>query len=202
MLNSFLFYSTTVHHISYILIVISTMNHISLLLLIVTIFSTSAQPTAVEVATEIVSNCLLKFQISGCVKPRAVSWANQVADDNVIRITEDLYLLKKFDPAIQVREILGLFWLNNCYSLKYHLDKHIAIPNLLKFLEFSCSVWRESIQFVKKYPHRNLFTLFRECSEFPNHIQNWFSPGNNIYIWTFLLLSGSFSRGSFVFLLT
>lgn len=78
------------------------MNNLFALFVIVTFVSVNADPTAVQVAKDIVSNCLLNFQLSGCVKPRALSWANKVSEENVIRITEDLYLIKKFDPEVQV----------------------------------------------------------------------------------------------------
>lgn len=78
------------------------MNYIFLLLVTVTVVSASTDPTAVEAVQDIVSNCLLKFQISGCVKPRALSWVNKVAENNVVRITDDLYLIKKFDAESQV----------------------------------------------------------------------------------------------------
>lgn len=79
------------------------MNNIFVLFVIVTVVSANPDPTAVEVVQDIVSNCLLNFQISGCVKPRALSWANKASEDNVIRITEDLYLIKKLDSEVQVR---------------------------------------------------------------------------------------------------
>lgn len=78
------------------------MNFLSLLLAVTVIVSVTAETTVVDLAQDIVRNCLLNFHISGCVKPRALTWANKVSDDNVIRITNDLYLLKKFDPEIQV----------------------------------------------------------------------------------------------------
>lgn len=78
------------------------MNNILLLFVVVTVVAGNSDPTATEVAKDIISNCLLNFQLSGCIKPKALSWANKVSEDNVIKITEDLYLTKKFDPEVQV----------------------------------------------------------------------------------------------------
>ncbi|KAK5644655.1 hypothetical protein RI129_005955 [Pyrocoelia pectoralis] len=58
---------------------------------------TYAQPSALEVFQDIYHACLKDFSFS-CVKPKSLKWLNNVANEPVIRITEDLEIVKKDDP--------------------------------------------------------------------------------------------------------
>lgn len=60
-----------------------------------------AGPSAVELLKDVYDSCLSSLSV-GCVKPKALSWAGEVADKNVIRITDDLLLIRKYDPLAQV----------------------------------------------------------------------------------------------------
>lgn len=50
-------------------------------------------PSAVDLAQDIYSSCLQHFSVS-CVRPKALWWINNVADKDVIKVTEDLVIVK------------------------------------------------------------------------------------------------------------
>lgn len=56
--------------------------------------------SAVEMLQGIYSDCLSQLSVS-CVKPRALRWFEEVVDGRVIRITEDLLVVKKDLPENQ-----------------------------------------------------------------------------------------------------
>lgn len=56
----------------------------------------SGHPSAVEVVQDIYSTCLKQFSVS-CVKPKALNWMHNIADQPVIKITEDLEVHKTAD---------------------------------------------------------------------------------------------------------
>lgn len=62
-----------------------------------------AQQSAIDLAQDIYRTCLKEFSI-GCVKPKALTWMTNVVSDPVIRITDDLVIVKKDNP--RDREVL------------------------------------------------------------------------------------------------
>lgn len=65
----------------------------------------SANPSAQQVLVDVYHGCLKDFSVS-CVKPKALSWISQVANDDVIQITEDLSIVK--DPQVPAEVIVKL----------------------------------------------------------------------------------------------
>ncbi|KAI4461713.1 hypothetical protein MML48_5g00010395 [Holotrichia oblita] len=65
---------------------------------VITLFCiVSAQHTAIDVIQDMYYTCLKGFSVS-CVKPKALSWITNIANDPVIRITDDLAIVKKDNP--------------------------------------------------------------------------------------------------------
>lgn len=64
-----------------------------LALLILSVGLVSANPSAQDVLVDMYHGCLKDFSTS-CVKPRALEWISLVSQDDVIRITEDLEIVK------------------------------------------------------------------------------------------------------------
>ncbi|KAL1498046.1 hypothetical protein ABEB36_008906 [Hypothenemus hampei] len=50
-------------------------------------------PSAVDVVRDIYMSCVQNFSFS-CVQPKALSWMNYVADKSIIRVTNDLVVIK------------------------------------------------------------------------------------------------------------
>lgn len=63
----------------------------------------SASPSAVNVVHDMYKSCLQDFSVS-CVKPKALSWISHVSNDQIIKITEDLMIVKK-DSAPEEIEV-------------------------------------------------------------------------------------------------
>lgn len=61
----------------------------------------TADPSALDVFQDIYRGCLSQFSVS-CVRPKALSWMSMVADRNVIKVTDDLMIVKKDDPEKHV----------------------------------------------------------------------------------------------------
>lgn len=57
----------------------------------------SASPSAVDLLGDIYNGCIKQFSI-GCVKPKAMSWMSKVLEEPVIKVTDDLVLVKKSNP--------------------------------------------------------------------------------------------------------
>lgn len=55
------------------------------------------QPSAVEVLQDMYGTCLKEFSL-GCIKPKALSWISNVVDQPVIKITDDLEIVKTDEP--------------------------------------------------------------------------------------------------------
>lgn len=72
----------------------------SKLLILVALVAVAAahDPSAVDVLQDIYSTCLKDLSIK-CAKPKALHWISEVVDNEEIRITQDLVLLKKDNPA-------------------------------------------------------------------------------------------------------
>ncbi|KAF2886387.1 hypothetical protein ILUMI_19786, partial [Ignelater luminosus] len=70
------------------------------------------QPSAVEVLQDMYHTCLKEFSL-GCIKPKALSWISNVVDQPVIRITDDLEVVKTEDPEYveerTVKDVLDVF---------------------------------------------------------------------------------------------
>ncbi|CAG9817456.1 unnamed protein product [Phaedon cochleariae] len=62
----------------------------------------SASPSAVDVLHDIYSGCLKDFEVS-CAKPKALHWLSEVSDQQQIKLTEELMIVKKDVPG-QVEE--------------------------------------------------------------------------------------------------
>lgn len=56
-------------------------------------FSASSEKSAISVAYDMYANCLNRLSFS-CVKPKALSWLSNVYDSDVIKITDDLLIVK------------------------------------------------------------------------------------------------------------
>ncbi|XP_061723656.1 uncharacterized protein LOC133529868 [Cydia pomonella] len=63
-----------------------------IVLLSIAAFASAHQPAS-EVVRNIYSECLSQYSVE-CVKPRALEWISRVADDDEIKITEDLSIVK------------------------------------------------------------------------------------------------------------
>ncbi|KAH1009419.1 hypothetical protein HUJ04_001778 [Dendroctonus ponderosae] len=72
----------------------------SKLLIVVALVAVAAahDPSAVDVLQDIYSTCLKDLSLK-CAKPKALHWISKVVDKEQIRITQDLVLLKKDNPA-------------------------------------------------------------------------------------------------------
>lgn len=72
------------------------------LLITIAILSVAvADPSALDVLQDIYRGCLQQFSVS-CVKPKALGWMSMVADKDVIKVTDDLMIVKKDDPEKEV----------------------------------------------------------------------------------------------------
>ncbi|XP_057652281.1 uncharacterized protein LOC130891502 [Diorhabda carinulata] len=78
----------------------NTINYSLLYLLASLLVLTRCDQSAVEVVQDIYNTCLKDFSIS-CVKPKALHWMDEASRNNVIRITEDLSLQKKYNPEVE-----------------------------------------------------------------------------------------------------
>lgn len=87
-----------------IIVKVSTINMASktLFALCFLFVAASASKLASDVVYDMYATCLKDYSVS-CVKPKALNWINQVAQDDVIQITEDLSIVK--DPEVQVEVI-------------------------------------------------------------------------------------------------
>lgn len=70
----------------------------------------AAQKSATDLVADMYSTCLKDYSF-GCVKPKAISWFNQVSNDEVIQITEDLSIVK--DPQAPAEVVKEIFYLYN-----------------------------------------------------------------------------------------
>lgn len=68
----------------------------------------AASPSAQDVLVDMYKGCLKDFSV-GCVKPKAMQWITEVSGDEVIRITEDLEVVK--DGEIPAEVCVILFYL-------------------------------------------------------------------------------------------
>ncbi|XP_060529162.1 uncharacterized protein LOC132703740 [Cylas formicarius] len=76
-------------------------------LAIATVISvTSASPSAVDVVQDIYRGCLDDLSVN-CVKPKALQWISDVANENEIKITEDLFVVKKDNPEVEKERSLA-----------------------------------------------------------------------------------------------
>lgn len=57
----------------------------------------SASPSAVEVLQDVYYTCVQDFSLE-CVKPKALHWLSEVAEDEEIRVTDNLMIVKKDNP--------------------------------------------------------------------------------------------------------
>lgn len=77
------------------------------LLVAVTVLGVAAaDPSALDVLQDMYSACLSQFSVS-CVRPKALAWMSMVADRNVIKVTDDLMIVKKEDPEMNVVRVFA-----------------------------------------------------------------------------------------------
>ncbi|KAF5305229.1 hypothetical protein FQR65_LT07768 [Abscondita terminalis] len=77
---------------------IDTMGALHLLGVITIILGvTYAHPSAVELFQDVYQTCLKEFSLS-CVKPKSLSWLNKVIKEPVIKISDDLEIVRTDDP--------------------------------------------------------------------------------------------------------
>ncbi|XP_023024687.2 uncharacterized protein [Leptinotarsa decemlineata] len=69
-----------------------------LLALTALVATVAANPSAVDVLQDVYYTCLQDFSVS-CVKPKALHWISEVANNQEIRITDDLTIVKKDNPG-------------------------------------------------------------------------------------------------------
>lgn len=82
-----------------------------LLITVVTIGVAVADPSALDVLQDMYRGCLQQFSVS-CVRPKALAWMTMVADRNVIKVTDDLMIVKKEDPeknVVREMDCIGLY---------------------------------------------------------------------------------------------
>jgi len=89
-----------------------------ILLVAVLFVAVSAQePSAVDLVQDIYTSCLKDLSVK-CAKPKALHWLSEVVDKQEIRITEDLVLVKKDNPA-EVDEVCELCRATNSVTLYF-----------------------------------------------------------------------------------
>lgn len=77
------------------------------LLVAVTVLGVAAaDPSALDVLQDVYRACLSQFSVS-CVRPKALAWMSMVADRDVIKVTDDLMIVKKEDPEMNVVRVFG-----------------------------------------------------------------------------------------------
>lgn len=64
-----------------------------------------ADPSALDVLQDMYRGCISQFSVS-CVRPKALAWISMVADRNVIKVTDDLMIVKKDDPEKEVVRVM------------------------------------------------------------------------------------------------
>lgn len=62
--------------------------------LAVTCSAVAAEQSAVDVLGDIYRNCVSAQSISACAKPKALVWLSNVANEDVIQITQDLKIVR------------------------------------------------------------------------------------------------------------
>lgn len=73
----------------------TTMRTFAVALIVVAAVSCAvAEHSAVEVLGDIYRNCASAPSVSACAKPKALSWLSNVANEDVIQITQDLKLVR------------------------------------------------------------------------------------------------------------
>lgn len=80
-----------------------------------------AGPSAVDLLGDIYNGCLKDFSVS-CVRPKALQWVNAVSEGPVIKITDDLVIVKKANP-----ENVAVRW---THSLKFNFLNELFRNNV------------------------------------------------------------------------
>lgn len=65
------------------------------------ISSAYAEFSAVNVVQDIYHSCVSSFSVS-CVKPKALQWLSSVSNNDKIKITEDLFIVKNKKSGAEV----------------------------------------------------------------------------------------------------
>lgn len=117
-----------------------------LLVAVLFVAVSAEEPSAVELVQDIYTSCLKDLSVK-CAKPKALHWLSEVVDKQEIRITEDLVLVKKDNPA-EVNEVCEVCWVTNFVTLlvfSRHEDlKRIYLKSLKTF--FRPMTWLPSHQ--------------------------------------------------------
>ncbi|KAJ8926664.1 hypothetical protein NQ314_020943 [Rhamnusium bicolor] len=77
-----------------------TMGSFNIIFVTAILISVRADSSVVDIIQNMYKSCLQNFRF-GCVKPIVLAWANEVSDKNIIKITEDLILVKKYIPVAE-----------------------------------------------------------------------------------------------------
>lgn len=95
-----------------------------------------AQKSATEVLSDMYDNCLSKLSYS-CVKPRALQWISDVAQQDQIKITNDLSIIKTGEQvaegANEQRGSLDIF--NKIDNFMSTHSLRVEVPEILKIQE-------------------------------------------------------------------
>lgn len=106
------------------------------------------EPSAVELVQDIYTSCLKDLSVK-CAKPKALHWLSEVVDKQEIRITEDLVLVRKDNPA-EVDEVCSSFvgtliLLQSSFGFSKQEDlKRIFLKSLKTF--FKAMTWLLNLQ--------------------------------------------------------
>lgn len=58
--------------------------------------------SAIELLQDIYYSCLKDFSVN-CVQPKSLQWMNNAAESRTIKITDDLMIVKKANPDVEVK---------------------------------------------------------------------------------------------------
>lgn len=92
-------------------------------------------PSAVEMLQGIYSDCLSELSVS-CVKPRALRWLEDVVDGPVVKITEDLVVVKKDLPEDRQVSTVRQFYLRKCIEIGFQEERGMPADIFDRFEDF------------------------------------------------------------------
>lgn len=93
-----------------------------------------AQKSATEVLSDMYDNCLSKLSYS-CVKPRALQWISDVAQQDQIKITNDLSIIKTGEQVADNEQRGSLDIFNKIDNFMSTHSLRVEVPEILKIQE-------------------------------------------------------------------